>query len=145
MVIVKVTGIKCRALVDPGASSVYASATLIEKIKKKPWRTEYRNIEMIIHLVTRNIKIYHVEESNVEGNHSIDVELKQYLLLSLSSRNRISFWSHHMWYQWTSPNLCCKLKKKRKLSDKVRQMEILVSSRSENRLIMKAGPSKKYL
>ena len=57
MVIVKVNEIKCRAFLGTGASSAYASQTLIEKINKNPSRTEYRNIEMITHTARRNIKI----------------------------------------------------------------------------------------
>ena len=90
MVIVKVNRIKCRALLDTGASSAYASATLIDKINKKPSRTECRNIKMMIHTTTRNIKIYQVEVSDVEGNHSIDVTVSKVdksMLISLPNPN----------------------------------------------------------
>ena len=59
MVIVKVNGITFRALLNTGASNAYALAMLINKINKKAVR-EYRNIEMIMCTVTRNIKICHV-------------------------------------------------------------------------------------
>ena len=66
-----------RALSDTGASSAHVSATLTEKINEKLSRTEYRSIEMIMHTTARNIKIYQVEVSDVEGNQSIDGEVSK--------------------------------------------------------------------
>ena len=48
MVILKVSEIKCRALLDTGAGSAYPSATLIENINKRLSRTEYRKVEMMV-------------------------------------------------------------------------------------------------
>ena len=89
-VIVKVNGIKCRALLDTGAGSAYASATIIDKINKRPVRTEYRNIEMMMHTTTKHVKIYQVEVSDVEGNHSINVEVSKVdksVLISIPNPN----------------------------------------------------------
>ena len=89
MVIVKVNGITFRALLNTGASNAYALAMLIKKINKKTVR-EYRNIEMIMCTVTRNIKICHVQVSDVKGNHSIDIEISKidkFVLISLPNPN----------------------------------------------------------
>lgn len=61
MVIVKVNGNKCRALLDTDSSSAYVLATLIEKLNKKPPRAEYTNVEVMMHTATRNINIYQAE------------------------------------------------------------------------------------
>lgn len=93
MMIVKVNGIKSRALLDTVAGSAYASETLVEKINIKRSRTEYRNIKMMICTTTRNIKIYQVEVSDVEGNYSIDLEVSKVdksVLISLPNPNNQS-------------------------------------------------------
>ena len=93
MVIVKVNGIKSRALLDTVAGSAYALETLVEKINIKRSRTEYRNIEMMIRTTTRNIKIYQVEVSDVEGDYSIDLEVSKVdrlVFISLTNPNNQS-------------------------------------------------------
>ena len=40
VVLVEVDGIRCRALLDTGAGSSYASAILINKLNRKPDRKE---------------------------------------------------------------------------------------------------------
>ena len=47
VVVVEVEGITCRALLDTGAGSSYASATLVERLNRKPDHKEYKKIEMI--------------------------------------------------------------------------------------------------
>ena len=42
VVVVKVNGIKCRALLDTGAGSAYASSTLIDRLDIDDSRKEYR-------------------------------------------------------------------------------------------------------
>ena len=49
VVVVKVNGIKCRALLDTGAGSSYASSTLVDLIGKKPLRVEHKRIEMMMY------------------------------------------------------------------------------------------------
>ena len=48
VVVVVVDGIECRALLDTGSGSSYASAMLIERLSKKPTRTVYKNIDMMM-------------------------------------------------------------------------------------------------
>ena len=45
VVVVEVDGKRCSALLDKGAGSSYASATLISKLNRKPDRREYKRIE----------------------------------------------------------------------------------------------------
>ncbi len=56
VVVVKVNGIKCRALIDACAGSSYASATLLDRIGKKPARKENRRIDMMMQSVTQRLK-----------------------------------------------------------------------------------------
>ena len=48
VVVVEVDGNRCRALLDTGAGSSYASAALISKLNGKPDRREYKRIEMMM-------------------------------------------------------------------------------------------------
>ena len=48
VVVVEVAGIKCRALLDSGAGSSYASAALLERIGAKPHHSGSRKIEMML-------------------------------------------------------------------------------------------------
>ena len=48
VVVVDVDGIRCRALLDTGARSSYASAALISKLNRKTDRREYKTILMMM-------------------------------------------------------------------------------------------------
>ena len=50
---IEVEGVKCRALIDTGAGSSYASSNLINKINKKPIRRESKRIETLMHSVVK--------------------------------------------------------------------------------------------
>ena len=56
VVVVDVDGIKCRALLDTGAGSYYASAALIKRLGKQPSRMEHKRIHMM--MCSTNQKIY---------------------------------------------------------------------------------------
>ena len=64
VVVVKVNGVKCRALLDTGAGSSYASATLISRLGVSASRVEQRKIEMMMHTTTRNVQVYILKISN---------------------------------------------------------------------------------
>ena len=53
VVVVKVDGITCRALLDMGAGSSYASGALLDRLKKRPVRREYKRIEMMMQPIGR--------------------------------------------------------------------------------------------
>ncbi len=46
-VLVEVLGVKCRALLDTGAGSLYASAALLDRLKIRPHQRKVRRIEMM--------------------------------------------------------------------------------------------------
>ena len=60
VVTVIVNGTKCRALLDTGAGSCYASSQLTDHIGIQPTRREPRRIEMLMHTATKNVSIYNV-------------------------------------------------------------------------------------
>ena len=53
--VVKFNGIKCRALLDTGAGSSYASASLINRLGIPATRVESRRIETMVHTTVRKI------------------------------------------------------------------------------------------
>ena len=57
MAIIKVNGIKCRALLDKDSGSSYASETIIELLKINPIRKEYKTIETLTIATTKKLKI----------------------------------------------------------------------------------------
>jgi len=54
VVLVKVNGVKCRALLDTGASNSYISSKLIEILNQRPIAREYRRIDMMMCTTTRD-------------------------------------------------------------------------------------------
>ena len=67
---VKINGIKCRALLDTGAGSSYASSALIDHLKTTPQR-----IEMMLGSATKRVEIYNVSVSNESGSFSLQTEV----------------------------------------------------------------------
>ena len=61
VVVVKVNGIRCRAQLDTGAGSSYASAALLDRIKTRPVRKEVRRIEMIMQTTRQEIEVHQVD------------------------------------------------------------------------------------
>ena len=58
VVVVNVEGIKCRALFDTGAGSSYASAALLDRLRKRPIRKELRRIEMKVQSANQMIELH---------------------------------------------------------------------------------------
>lgn len=57
VVIVKINGIMCRALIDSGAGSSYASAKLINALDVKPSKIKSQRIDMLMTSQTKRIEI----------------------------------------------------------------------------------------
>ena len=77
VVIVKVEGIKCRAQLDTGAGSSYASSTLLQLIKKKPIRQDYKRIEMMMQSTTRVMDIYNLQITDLDEHFSLNSEVSK--------------------------------------------------------------------
>ena len=75
-VVVEVEGITCRALLDTGAGSSYASATLIERLNRKPDHKEYRKTVMMSS-TSQKIEMCNVLSSSIKGNFSLPTTLSE--------------------------------------------------------------------
>ena len=75
VVVVEVAGMKCRALLDSGAGSSYASAALLERIGAKPHHSGLRKIEMMLGASSRVMEVYRVKLNTVRGNFEMEVEV----------------------------------------------------------------------
>lgn len=61
IVIVRVIGVKCRALLDTGAGSSYISEKLVNLLGKRPILRQNRQKDMMLSTVGSKIEIYKVE------------------------------------------------------------------------------------
>ena len=75
MVVVKVQGVRCRALLDTGAGSSYASAALLKLLKVRPYQRKVRQIEMMLGAVTKQVEIFQVQVSSTSGDLCLDTEV----------------------------------------------------------------------
>ena len=75
VVIVEVEGVKCRALLDTGAGSSYASATLLDRVGARPGKRQVRRIEMMLGVATREVEITSVNVANLKGDFQLSVEV----------------------------------------------------------------------
>ena len=75
--IIKVNGVKCRALLDTGSGSSYISESFIELLKINKVRKEYRTIETLTNPTTKKLKIYHLKVENLDENFSFQTELSK--------------------------------------------------------------------
>ena len=86
--VVKVNGIKCRALLDTGAGSSYASASLINRLGIPAARVENRKIEMMVHTAVRKIQVYNLKITNLEEDFEMCADISKVdkdVLLSLEN------------------------------------------------------------
>ena len=75
VVVVKVQGVRCPALLDRGAGSSYASAALLKLLKVRPYQREVRQIEMMLGAVTKQVEIFQVQVSSTSGDLCLDTEV----------------------------------------------------------------------
>ena len=75
VVVVKVNGITCRALLDTDAGSSYISSTLARELRRPQIRTDYKQIETMLHMTNIFIDIYQVEITNTKGDFVINTEV----------------------------------------------------------------------
>ena len=88
--ITKVNGVKCRALLDTGATGSYVSAFLVNLLKLKPSRTLTRGIKTIMGLVTKRVETYDVKICDTLEKCVLPVcvtKIEQRELLTLESPN----------------------------------------------------------
>ena len=74
VVVVKVNGITCRALLDTGSGSSYISTKLADLMNKKPVRVEHRKIDTMISTTTRKVEVFQVNLQSLNEYFSIEIE-----------------------------------------------------------------------
>ena len=72
---VSVEGVLCRALLDTGAGSSYASAALLEKLPKRPRAKEVRRIEMMLGSTTREVELSTIKVRSTDGSEELNVDV----------------------------------------------------------------------
>ena len=77
VVVIYVEGIKCRALLDTGSGSSYASSTLLDLVKKDPVRQEVKTIEMMLCTTKKTINVYDLEISDVDKHFNLSCEVNR--------------------------------------------------------------------
>ena len=75
--IIKVNVVKCRALLDTGSGSSYISESLIDLLKIRPVRKEYKPVETLTNSTTKKRKIYNLKVENLDENFSFQTELNK--------------------------------------------------------------------
>ena len=75
VVIVDVNGVKCHALVDPGAGSSYASSKLLDTIKAQLKKKEIRRVEMLFGTSTKLVGIYNLRLNDTSNKFHIETEV----------------------------------------------------------------------
>ncbi|XP_068674447.1 uncharacterized protein [Montipora foliosa] len=71
VVLVKLNGVTCRALLDTGATDSYASGYILDRLNLVPSRTLTRQIQTIVGTVTKRTETYNVQVSDTKGNYTI--------------------------------------------------------------------------
>ncbi|XP_028405750.1 uncharacterized protein LOC114528320 [Dendronephthya gigantea] len=77
VVVVLVDEIKVRALLDTGSGSSYASAALIDRLSKRPTRTDHKQIDMMMCSTVQKIEVYNVNVSSVTGKFAMEAEVSR--------------------------------------------------------------------
>ena len=72
---VKVDGITCRALIDTGAGSSYASAKLLDILKKKPSETKTKRVDMLISSKVTKLEVFDTVVESLDGSYQMSVKL----------------------------------------------------------------------
>ena len=75
IVVIKVDGVECRALVDSGAASCYASSKLLDSLGKKPTEVKYKKVEMLMASTTTRMEIHNSTISSKSGDYELEVDL----------------------------------------------------------------------
>ena len=90
VVVVVVDGIKCRALLDTGSGSSYASAALVARLNKRPFHVEHRQIEMMLCSTVQKVQSYSVKVGSVDGKFEMTTRVSKVdkgLLLTVPNPN----------------------------------------------------------
>lgn len=74
VVVVNVEEIKCRKLLDTGAGSSYASAALLDRLRKRPICKELRQIEMMVQSANQMIELHKLKIRSLDESFHLETE-----------------------------------------------------------------------
>ena len=74
VVVVKVSGITCRALLDTDSGSSYIKRKLADLMNRKQVRVEHKKLDTIISTTTRKVEVFQVKLQSLNEHFSIEVE-----------------------------------------------------------------------
>ena len=69
VIVVKINGVKCRALLDTGAGSSYATSTILSMADSKPVDIKRKRIEMMLESSITNMEVHKVKSESLDGNY----------------------------------------------------------------------------
>lgn len=69
VLIVKVDGIMCRALIDIGAGSLYVFVKLLDFLKKKLSEMKIKCVEMLMSFKVIKLEVYNIVVEFLDGNY----------------------------------------------------------------------------
>ena len=75
VVVIKAGGVICRALLDTGAGSSYASAALLDCLNSKPERREFRKIDMMMQTSNKMVAIHKLQVTDVNETFVLNTEV----------------------------------------------------------------------
>ena len=75
VVVVEVNGVRCRALLNTGAISSYASAALLDRVNSRPLRKTVRQIEMMMTTTRTNVKVHKINVTRLSGGFRLETEV----------------------------------------------------------------------
>ncbi len=75
VVVVEVNSVRCRALLDTGASSSYASAALLDRVNSRPLRKTVRQIEMMVATTRNKIEVHKINVKSLSGGFQLETEV----------------------------------------------------------------------
>ena len=90
VIVIKVNGVKCRALIDSGAGSSYISAKLVNILKVKPEETQTKQVDMLMSTKRIRMESYQLTAESVDDNHKMNakfIKVNKAELLSIENPN----------------------------------------------------------
>ena len=77
VVLLEVDGIKTRALLDTGAGSSYASAKLVNALRKRPAEIRTKKIEVMLGSTTTKVELYDVNVKSINGDFNLNISVSK--------------------------------------------------------------------
>ena len=72
---VSMEGVICRALLDTGAGSSYASSPLLDKLSRRSQTKEVRQIDMMLGSTTREVSLSTITVGATDDSYKMEVEV----------------------------------------------------------------------